>query len=56
VEGYDPKEMERRWQDAVDAKAAARAKRNGTTAAQERRNIMSSYAEASKRARARNKS
>lgn len=55
VEGYDPAEMASRWQEAVDAKAKARAERSGTTVAQERRNIMSSYAEASKRARARNK-
>ena len=43
VEGYDPDELHRRWQDAIDEKAAERAERNGTTEAEERSRIIASY-------------
>lgn len=53
VEGYDPREVEGRWQAAVDAKAAERAERNGTSARKERDRIMRGYAESAKRSKQR---
>ena len=43
VEGYDPRAIYGRWQDAIDAKAKERAERNGTTEADERAAIMAAY-------------
>lgn len=51
VEGYDTRELKRQWQDAINAKAAERAERNGTSEADELRHIMSQYGEAARRAK-----
>ena len=51
VEGYDPKAIYDQWQDAIKAKAAERAERNGTTEADEMKHIMSQYGEAARRAK-----
>lgn len=56
VEGYDTEELTRRWQDAIDAKAAERAERNGTTEADERAKIMAAYQRSASNARKRTKS
>jgi hypothetical protein len=55
VEGYDPKAIKERWQDAIDTKAKERAERNGTTVAEERQRIMDRYKRAASNARARRK-
>lgn len=55
VEGYDTAELARRWQDAVDAKARARAERNGTDEADERAAIMDAYRRSATNARKRNR-
>lgn len=51
VEGYDTQEIYDRWQEAIDAKAAERAARNGTSDDEERDAIMRAYGQASKNAR-----
>ena len=51
VEGYDPRAIYDRWQDAIDAKAKERAERNGTTVSEERAAIMSAYGRAAKNAK-----
>lgn len=55
VEGYDTEELTRRWQVAVDAKARARAERNGTDEADERAAIMDAYRRSASNAKKRNK-
>lgn len=55
VEGYDPDALYDDWQDAVDAKAAKRAEKNGTDPADERQKIMDAYAEAAKKSKAKKK-
>jgi hypothetical protein len=55
VEGYDPAALYDQWQDAIDAKAAKRAERNGTTPDEERKKIMDSYGESAKRAKRANR-
>lgn len=56
VDGYNPRALYNEWQSMIEDKAAQRAERNGTTVAEERANIMQSYADASIRARARRNS
>lgn len=51
VQGYDPKAIYDQWQDAIDAKAAERAERNGTSEAEERERIMRQYGDAAIRAK-----
>ena len=51
VEGYDPRSIYDRWQDAIDAKAEERAERNGTTVSEERAAIMAAYGRAAKNAK-----
>ncbi|OUN47322.1 hypothetical protein B5G20_04980 [Collinsella sp. An7] len=51
VEGYDTKAINDRWQDAVDALAAERAERRGTTADEERDKIFRGYANSAKHAK-----
>ena len=51
VEGYDPEAIYDQWQDAIKAKAAERAERNGTSEADEMKHIMSQYGEAARRAK-----
>lgn len=51
VEGYDPRQIYDRWQDAIDAKAKERAERNGTTVSEERAAIMAAYGRAAKNAK-----
>lgn len=55
VEGYDPKAIYGRWQDAIDAKAKERAERNGTTEADERKKILAAYERSASNAKKRNK-
>lgn len=55
VEGYDPKALYKRWQEAIDTEAKERAERNGTTVAEERQRIMDRYKRAASNARARRK-
>lgn len=55
VQGYDPRSIYDRWQDAIDAKARERAERNGTTVSEERAAIMRDYGEAAKTAKQRRK-
>jgi hypothetical protein len=55
VEGYDTRELKRQWQEAIDAKAAKRAERNGTTPDEERKKIMDAYGESAKRAKKANR-
>jgi hypothetical protein len=55
VEGYDTKDLARRWQDAIDAKAKERAERNGTDEADERAAIMAAYRRSAASAKKRNK-
>lgn len=56
VEGYDPKAIYKRWQEAIDAEAKERAERNGTPIAEERQKIMDRYKRAADNARVRRKS
>jgi hypothetical protein len=49
VEGYDPGALYDQWQASIDAKAAERAERNGTTEAEERARIMRRYRESASR-------
>ena len=51
VEGYDPRSIYDRWQDAIDAKAKERAERRGTTVSEERAAIMAAYGRAAKNAK-----
>ena len=51
VEGYDPRSIYDRWQDAIDAKAEERAERNGTTVSEERAAVMAAYGRAAKNAK-----
>lgn len=53
ADGYDADAWYGRWQESVEQTAKERAERNGTTAAEEKKAIMRSYSEASKRAYAR---
>lgn len=53
VEGYDPDAIYDEWMSQVDEMAADRAKRNGTSAGDERSKIMRGYAQASSRAKRR---
>jgi hypothetical protein len=55
VAGYDPSELADRWEAMNEAKAAERAKRNGTSERQEYAKIMAGYQRASKRAKERAK-
>jgi len=56
VEGYDTEDLRRQWNESVDALAAERAERNGTTVAEERKRIMDGYRRTASNARKRNKS
>ena len=51
VEGYDTQAIYKRWQDAVDALAAERAERRGTTVEEERDKIFRGYANSAKHAK-----
>lgn len=51
VEGYDPQAIYDRWQDAVDALAAERAEKRGTTVKEERDKIFRGYANSAKHAK-----
>lgn len=51
VEGYDTQAVYDRWQDAIDALAAERAGRRGTTVEEERDRIFRGYASSAKSAR-----
>lgn len=53
VEGYDPDALKAEWEASVQAEADARAERNGTDAADERRAIMKRYAASSRVAKKR---
>lgn len=53
VEGYDLDSLKGEWEAAVQAEADARAERNGTDSADERRKIMKRYAESSRAAKKR---
>lgn len=55
VEGYDPRAIYGRWQDAIDTKAKERAERNGTTEADERKKILAAYERSASNAKKRNK-
>ena len=51
VESYDTQEIYDRWQDAVDALAAERAEKRGTTVEEERSKIMRGYANSARNAK-----
>ena len=51
VEGYDTQAIYIRWQDAVDALAAERAERRGTTVEEERDRIFRGYANSARSAK-----
>lgn len=51
VEGYDTQAIYDRWQDAVDALAAERAEKRGTTVEEERDRIFRGYANSAKSAK-----
>ena len=51
VEGYDTQAIYDRWQDAIDAKAAERAERRGTTVEEERDKIFRGYTNSAKHAK-----
>ena len=51
VEGYDTDAIYDRWQDAIDALAAERAERRGTTVEEERDKIFRGYANSAKSAK-----
>ncbi len=51
VEGYDTQAVYDRWQDAVDALAAERAEKRGTTVEEERDRIFRGYANSAKSAK-----
>lgn len=51
VEGYDTQAVYDRWQDAVDALAAERAEKRGTTVEEEREAIFRGYANSAKHAK-----
>lgn len=53
VEGYDPEAIYDQWQDAIKAKSAERAERNGTTEADEMRKIMDAYGASAAKAKGR---
>lgn len=55
IEGYDEMECRDRWHSMVDKEAESRAERNGTTVEDERKKIMQTYEDASKRAKQRAK-
>jgi hypothetical protein len=55
IEGYDEKKCYDKWQSMIEKDAEARSERNGTTVDEERRKIMKTYADASKRAKERAK-
>ncbi len=50
IEGYDPLELYRTWQDRLKSTAMTRADRNGTSYQIERMKIMDSYNESARRA------
>ena len=56
VEGYDPRSIYDRWQDAIDAKARERAERKGTSESEEYAKIMQSYGRAARNAKKRGRS
>lgn len=51
IEGYDTQAVYDRWQDAVDALAAERAEKRGTTVEEERNKIFRGYANSAKHAK-----
>ena len=51
VEDYDPRSIYDRWQDAVDALAAERAEKRGTTVEEERDRIFRGYSNSAKHAK-----
>jgi len=51
VQSYDPKEYERRWNEAIDAEAQAAAERKGTSVEEERLRILGYYAASAKNAK-----
>ena len=51
VEDYDPRSIYDRWQDAIDALAAERAEKRGTTVEEERDKIFRGYANSAKHAK-----
>lgn len=51
VEGYDPGEIYREWQNAIDLLADERAERHESSFSEERRKIMEGYARSAKRAK-----
>lgn len=53
VEGYDPAAIARQWSETVDETARARAERNGTTEAEERKKIIKSLEAGASRAKGR---
>lgn len=53
IEGYDPMELYRLWQDGITETASKRATRNGTSYQIERMKIMDGYSAASRRAKIR---
>lgn len=53
IEGYDPMELYRLWQDGITETASKRATRNGTSYQIERMKIMDRYSAASRRAKIR---
>ena len=55
VQGYDPQAIYDRWQASIDATAAERAERNGTTEAEERQKIIATYERAASNAKKRNR-
>ena len=55
VQGYDLQAIYERWQAQVDAMAAERAERNGTTEAEERKKIIATYERAASNAKKRNR-
>lgn len=55
IDGYDPDALYRKWNDNIDATAAERAKKNGTTEEAERAAIIKAYGDAAKVAKKRRK-
>lgn len=53
IEGYDPAAIAQQWSDSVEETARARAERNGTTEAEERKKIIQSLEAGASRAKGR---
>ena len=51
VEGYDTRDIYKRWQASIDAIATERAEKHGTTVEEERSKIMRGYANSAKNAK-----